>query len=86
MTELTKKCKQKPPTNVLAKVFHWDDVEFCENDVTAVVFSLFPSNLMLNNLYLFNGYASQKSACLMKDTVLTSVGGLEEIYSYRRQL
>lgn len=41
MTELTKKCKQKSPTNVLAKVFPWDDVEFCENDVTAVVYSLF---------------------------------------------
>lgn len=35
VTELTKKCKQKPPTNMLANIFPWDDVEFCENDVTA---------------------------------------------------
>lgn len=41
VTELTEKCKQNPPTNVLAKVFPQDDVEFSENDVTAVVFSLF---------------------------------------------
>jgi len=40
VTELTEKCKQKSPTNVLAKVFPWDDVEFCENDVTVVVYSL----------------------------------------------
>lgn len=41
---------------------------------------------MLNNFNLFNVYASPKSACLGKDTVLTSVGGSEEIHSYHREL
>lgn len=41
---------------------------------------------MLNSCNVFNIYASRMIICFVKGTVLTSVGDLEEIYSYHREL